>query len=109
MLPQTASHHLAQAREGGFDARHVRRVLGESVLVADGFGTFVRTDFGIEPAARVEAVGLPGESQSPLAEAFAEELFVQARQVAHLANAQRVQVLFRHLAHAGDLADVERR
>ena len=84
-------------------------VLVEGVLVADRFGTLLFADFGVEPAAGIEPARLSGQRHAPLAEALFEECVVQPRQVADLANAEQVQVLLRHLAHARHLAHVERR
>ena len=77
--------------------------------MADGLRAVVRADFGIEPAAGIQAARFAGQRHAPLAEALFEEGLVQARQVADLADAQRVEVLFGHLADARNLAHVERR
>ena len=81
----------------------------EGVLVADRFRSFVRADLAVEPAAGVEPARFSGQRQAPLAEALFQKRLVQTRQVAHLADAHRVQILLHHLAHAGHLADIERR
>ncbi len=73
------------------------------------FGPGVLADFGVEPAAGIQAARLAGQRQAPLAEALLEEGFVEPRQVADFADAERVQVLLRHLAHARNFAHVERR
>ena len=72
-------------------------------------GSVVLADFGIEPAAGIQPARFAGQRQAPLAETLFQERFVQSRQVADLADAQRVQVFLRHLADAGTLAHIERR
>ena len=52
---------------------------------------------------------LPAMRQPPLAEVLLEEGLFEPRQVADFTNVEGVQMLLRHLAHAGDLAHVERR
>src|SRR3974390_311946 len=107
MLAQAAAGHPRKAREGGFALRPFRRVLAKRMFMADGFGTGVFADRGIEPASGVQAARLSRQRQTPLAEAFCEKLFVELRQAAHAADAQRVQVLLRDLADAGNLANIE--
>jgi hypothetical protein len=79
------------------------------VLVADGFRPGVLADLGVVPAARIEAARLAGERQPPFAEVLSKEGVVQPREVADFADAERVQVLLRHLTNARNLAHVERR
>ena len=72
-------------------------------------GSLVLAHFAVEPAAGVQAARLSGQRESPLAEMLAQEFFIERRQIADLADAPGLQILFGHLADAGDLADVERR
>ena len=83
-------------------ALEVGGVLAEGVLVADRLGACVLADFGVEPAAGVEAARFAGQRQAPLPEALFEKLLVEPGQVAHLANADGVQVLLGDLADARD-------
>ena len=57
------------------------------MFVANGLGPLGRADFGIEPTPGVQAARLAGQGQAPLAEALLEKSLVEARQIAHLANA----------------------
>ena len=109
VLAQAAAHHLAQPRQRRFELFRVRRILAERVLVADGFRVRVLADFGIEPSAGIQPARFARQRQAPLSEALLQELLVELRQVAHLADPERMQVLLGHLADAGDLAHVERR
>ena len=65
--------------------------------------------FGVEPAARIFAAGFSGERQSPLAETFFENIFLESREIGDLVDAQEVQILFHHFADAGNIAHIERR
>ncbi len=52
---------------------------------------------------------LPASARPHLPKRCSRKVFVEARQVPDLADAQRVKLLLRHFAHARDLAHVERR
>ena len=79
------------------------------MLVADGFGSDLVAHLSIEPAARVFAASLAGKRQSPLAKAFFKKSFIEAGEIADPVDPQRMQILLHHLAHARDVAHVERR
>ena len=65
--------------------------------------------FLIEPAARVHAARFSGQRQPPLAEMLAQEFFFESSEIAYLANAPGLQILFGDLADAGDFSHIERR
>ena len=90
MLAETASDLLGKVRERRFETGLVGSVFTESVLVADGFGRATGTDFGVEPAAGVEALRLAGEGQTPLAKAGFEDLFIEQGEVADAPDAERL-------------------
>ena len=110
VLAQAAADHLAEPRQGGFEQAGDRAVSSEKVCswLMD-LGSASVADFGIEPAAGVEAARFAGQRQAPFAEALFQEALVEAREIADLADAEVVQVLLGDLADAGDAADVERR
>src|SRR6516162_4496620 len=76
--------------------------------MADGFGPRVLADRRIEPASGIQSARFSSQRQTPLAEAFGEEFFFELREVAHAADAQRVQVFLRNPTNARNLADLER-
>ena len=79
------------------------------MFVTDRLGVAVGTDFAVEPAPGIFTSGFPRQRQSPFAEFFLEESFIEVAKVPDFVNAQTVQVLFRDFAHSGNLAHVQRR
>src|SRR5258708_30997476 len=63
-LAQAASNHLRQAHESGFDLSWIRSVFVVGVLVADGLGLGVRSNFAVEPSAGIFAACLAGEREA---------------------------------------------
>src|SRR5687767_1266764 len=76
--------------------------------MADRFWTLAFAYGRIEPPARVESARLAGQRESPFPELRFEKILVEPCQIAHLANAHRVQRLFSHLADPRDLPHIER-
>src|ERR1035441_9085091 len=75
---QAAAHHLGKSHQGGFELAAVGRVFVVGVLVADGFGADVSSNFGVEPATGIFASGLTGQSETPFSEAVGEIGFLEA-------------------------------
>ncbi len=107
-LAQAASHHLREAHQRGFELADVGRVVVVGVLVADGFGADVGSDFGIEPAPGIFTASLAGEGQAPFSEAVSEIGFFEASQVPNFLDAESIQVSFHHFTDSGNFADIER-
>ena len=80
------------------------------ILTSSGAGR-AKTMAALEPPirARVEALGLSRQGESPFAEALFEKRRIEAGQVANFPDAAQMQRLLGALAHAGHLAHVERR
>ena len=109
MFAQPAADHFREPRQRGFEQVDIGGVFVEGELVADGLGVAVFAHLAVKPAARVQAARFSRQRQSPLPEVLAEEVFIERRQIADLADAAGLQVFFGHFSDARNLADVERR
>ncbi len=76
---QAASNHLGQPHESRFDLRGVRSVFVVGVLVADGLGLGIGSNFIVEPSASIFTARLASEREAPLSKAGFEFRFFQAR------------------------------
>src|SRR5262245_52419136 len=77
------------------------------MLMADGFGPPVLTDFSGKPGAGVFTARFPGESFAPLAEILSEHAFLRTQHVSDADNPHLVEAGFGHFPHARNLADIE--
>ena len=105
---KTAGDHFGKAHQRGFELADVGRVFIVGVLVADGLGADVSSDFGIEPSSSIFPASLAGEGETPLSKAIGEVGFFEAGQISDFLDAEGVQVSFHDFADAGNFADVER-
>ena len=106
-LAQSPANHFAEPHQSGMESIEFGRVFVVSMLMADGLGIGVLTDFAVEPAAGVFAACFAREGQSPFSEALFQVAVFEAGQIADALDSHFVQFLLGDFTDAGNIADVE--
>src|SRR5579859_1400398 len=79
------------------------------VLVADGLGAEILSNFGVEPSARIFSASLAGQGESPLSEMLLQFALFQVGEISNLFDTEGMQVALHDFADARNLAHIERR